>query len=938
MAGAAKRFRAVRDAATLVRVVSPDVRGLDVHGRDRERRVLAGVVNAVRGGRSGLLVVRGPAGIGKTTLLEDAVRAVPVRVLRARGVESEAELPFAALHQLLHPVLAHGEDLPAHQRAALRIALEMQERPAGAAPADRFAVALAVLGVLAAAAEEAPVVCLVDDAQWLDQASAGALLFVARRLGAEPIGMLFAVRDPDLRDSPPADLPEVRLEGLGVQAAAALLAGRTGVTVDPGVCAELVRSAGGNPLVLTELRSVLSTDQLAGRTPLPAPLPLPRSVERLFTRRVHGLPDEARALLLVAAAEDGGQLSRLLAAGRSLGLSGAALEPAERTGLVTVGPNEVDFAHPLARSAVYRTATSVERRRVHLALARAADEAGDVDRRAWHLAAAAEGPDEDLAAELEELATRVARRGGFEAAAAALQHAAELSPDAAERGRRLLSAAQNAWLSGRFPEAAELLRLARLLVSHPLLLADVDQSRGWLEFSLGDPAAGGRILVDAARQVAPTDARRARRMLAAAAESAWLCSDRPMGGEIRQVTAGLTPPGDLPDRWAADLLSGFLAFLEEDVGEAVRLLGGALCTAQRSGEEHLLRDAAQHAFYVGDDEAALRLSAREVARARALGAAAELLFSLPRLAQAELLHGNWTAAAANAAEAVRLAEATGQAGLSALPLAWLALIASLRGSRPRADDPARQLESLAETHPLGVFRLPALEILRWGRATEKLVSARPGSAFALLEDLEHPVVTAMAAVDLIEAAAQSGHRDVAQQRLTRIEAVAAATRAPWALAVAAHGRGVLSEGSVAQEHFEAALRHHGTASRRFTRGRTSLAYGEALRRARHRVGARAHLADALDVFEALGATRWAERTRMELRACGETAGRRDPSALLRLTPQELQVARFVASGLPTRAVAAQLFLSPRTVDFHLRNVFSKLGISSRTQLAAHRFD
>jgi DNA-binding CsgD family transcriptional regulator/uncharacterized protein (DUF2267 family) len=899
---------------------------------------VAEVIDAVRRGRSSVLVVRGPAGIGKTTLLEDAVRDAPLRVLRARGVESEAEFAFAALHQLLRPVLEHTRELPAHQRQALLVALGVQCDPGGAPPADRFVVALAVLGVLAAAAEESPVVCVVDDAHWLDQASTAVLLLVARRLVAEPIGVLIAVRDLDLREFPPAGLPELRVGGLDVEAAGALLAARTGTTVDPRVRAELVRSTGGNPLVLLELPAVLSPDQLAGRSPLPEPLPLPRSVERLFTGRLRGLPDEVRALLLVAAAEDGARLGAVLAAGRRLGLPSTALEPAERAGLVTVRADEVAFAHPLVRSAVYQAATSVERRRVHLALACTAAEAGDLDRRAWHVAAAAEGPDEGVAADLEALAARAAGRGGFEAAEAALARAAALSPGATARARRLSSAARSAWLAGRLDRATELLHLARPLADSPLLLADVDEQRAWLEFGVGDPAAADRILVDAAREVAGRDPRRARRMLAAAAESAWLSSDLATGAEIRAVAVPLAPPVGLPDRWAADLLSGFLALLEDDLAEGVRLLAGALRTARRSGEEQLLRDAAQHACYVGDDEAALRLSTREVARARALGAAAELLFSLPRLAQAEFLHGHWSAAAADAAEAVRLAEATGQAGLAALPLAWSALVAASRGSPAGADDAAGRLESLAGTQGLGVFRVPALEVLRWGRAAAELAAARPGSAFARLEDLEHPVVTALAALDVVEAAVRSGHRDAAQQRLARAEALAAATGAPWALAVAAHGRGVLSEGSVAQEHFEEALHHHGRASRPFARARTCLAAGEVLRRARHRVEARRHLATALDLFETLGADAWAERTRLELRACGQTAGRRDPSALLRLTPQELQVARFVARGLPTRAVAAQLFLSPRTVDFHLRNVFTKLGISSRAQLAAHRLD
>ncbi|MGY1712580.1 AAA family ATPase [Geodermatophilus sp. SYSU D00758] len=927
------------------------LRRMPVHGRRTEQAVIASVLAAPRHGRSGVLVVRGPAGVGKSTLLELAVEgAKDLRVLRARGVESEAELPFAGLHQLLHPVLDRLPLLAAPQRRALATALGLEDGPTDAGPSERFLVALAALGLLGSAAEQSPVVCLVDDAHWLDHASASALLFVARRLGADPIAVLLAVRDPDPRSLPAADLPELQIGGLDVDAAAALLAERTATHVDPGVCEQLVHWTEGNPLVLSELPSVLTAEQLAGLAPLPSPLPLPSDVQHVFADRVQRLPDDARSLLLLVAAEDSGDLARLTTAARMLGLPDGALEAAETSGLIAVREGVIGFRHPLIRSVVYQAATTLRRREVHRALARAAGAVGDADRRAWHAAAAALEPEEAVAADLERAAARACDRGGFEAATAALVRAADLSSDGRSRCRRLVSAAGNAWNAGHLREAAQLLLIARPLASDVILRTDVDRLRGWLEFTIGCPATAHHILVDAAGAVASRDSSRARSMLAAAAESAWLSPDEGVGVgvgvgvgmgvgvEIRRAMTDLAPARDGRDRLQADLLAGFLAFHEGRPHEAVPLIAGAVAAAERLGDKDLLAAAAQDAHYIADDDAALRLTTREAARARADGAAADLLFALPRLIHAELLHGHWTAAAAGASEALRLADSMGDPELSALPLAWLTLLSSLRGDLDGSHRYAARAGALAERHPLGVYRQPMLQIIRWAGATEKLAAARPVSAFVLVDGLDHPVVAAMATADRVQAAAQADHRDRAQRWLADAEAFAAATRSCWAEAMAAHCRAVLSEGAVAAEHFDEALRRHEGSRRPFDRGRTLLAYGELLRRSRRRAQARAHLAAALDVFEDLGAAPWAERARSELRACGETSHRRDPSALQRLTPQELQVARFVATGLPTRAVAAQLFLSPRTVDFHLRNVFTKLGISSRAELAAHRLD
>jgi ATP/maltotriose-dependent transcriptional regulator MalT len=501
-----------------------------------------------------------------------------------------------------------------------------------------------------------------------------------------------------------------------------------------------------------------------------------------------------------------------------------------------------------------------------------------------------------------------------------------------------VAAAEHAWAAGQLGRTAGLLEAVRPLATGPLLRADVGRLRGWLEMSVGSVAAAQPILVQAALDAAPVDPGRARMILAGAAEAAWLEADRNAGADLSRAAARLGPADCPHDRYFADLTAGFLAFLEGDTAVAVRLLTDAIRLAGRLEDPDLLALAAHHAFYVGDDTAAYQLNVRVAASARAGGKAAELLFTLPRLAQAELLTGRWAAAAASAGEAVRLATETSQPALSALPLAWLTLLAAFKGDDDAFWSRVAETEQVTAASALGVFQGAVRDVIGWARAVQKAATARPASAGTLLGELRHPVVVTMASLDGVEAAVHAGRRNSALGWLRGMEAFATHTAAPWAQARVTHAHGLLSEGHVAEGRFQEALDHHRRAQRPFERARTELAYGELLRRARRRIDARAHLEAALDTFERLGAAPWAERARLELRASGQAARRRDPSTLLQLTPQELQVARFVATGLPTREVAAQLFLSPRTVEFHLRNIFAKLGISSRSQLAQFHLD
>jgi len=626
-------------------------------------------------------------------------------------------------------------------------------------------------------------------------------------------------------------------------------------------------------------------------------------------------------------------LAVVMAAAEAVGVGPGALDEAERAGLVRVRDGAVTFGHPLVRTAVYQSATGAERRRAHAAVAAALRAAPDVARRAWHLALAAAHGDQKVVAELEGAAWHTAARGGFAAACAAMERAAELTGDSAVRGRRLVAAAQLAWQAGRLHKVANLVLAARAEVSESALRAQVGMLHAMVELSIGSAPAARQILVEAARDAAAVDPAFARRVLAAGAEAAWLAADVDAGTKLRSVASVLGQPVDEADRFFDDVVDGFLAFGVGGLRRGIAALSRAIATAVRVGRPELLAMVTYHALYIGDDDAARQLSAARAAAARGAGAALELLFALPPLAQAELVGGRWPAAAACAGEAARLARETGQPALSALPLAWLTHLAALRGDEQGFWAALAETEDVAAAHQLGVYSHPVHEILLWSRAVQKAQTARPGSALALLERQTHPVVTRWAAVDRVEAALAAGRRDTALRWLAEFEAFAEQAGQAWAQARVAHCHGLLAAGPAAVAGFERALALHVDGRRPFECARTELAYGTCLRRMRKRMAARAPLGTALDIFDSLGATPWAERARRELRACGQTARKRDPSTLLRLTPQELQVARFVAAGRPTREVAAQLFLSPRTVEFHLRNVFAKLGISSRGELA-----
>jgi DNA-binding CsgD family transcriptional regulator len=907
--------------------------GQVLYGRDAERSRIGELLDDARASRSAVLVISGEPGVGKSALLEDArLQAGGMRLLSGAGVESETELPFAALHQIVRPVLGHVEHIPRPQAAALRGALGL----ADGGSEDRFLVSLAVLSLLAEAAERRPLVCVVDDAHWLDDASADALVFVARRLEVEAIAMLFAAREAEVRRFEAPGLPLMQLGGLDPAAAEALIDRRAGVALSSEVRDRLVVETGGNPLALLELSSSLSDAQLSGAEAVLAPIPVSARVERAFLARVHTLAEETQTLLLVAAADDSGELATVLRAAAQLGAAEKALDGAEQAGLARVHGTRLELRHPLVRSAVYQAAPLSKRQAVHRALASVLDSEVEADRRAWHRAAASVEPDPSVGEELEETAQRARRRSGFAAASLAFERAAGLTTSEEQRARRLTAAAENAWLAGRIERALILLEAARPLVSEPIQRADIDRFLGLIEMTRGVPTDACMLLLGAAREVAPIDEERALQLLNLAGLAAAYAGDKEATVAVAEVARGLLIEGNPFLRMLGQLLIGLGAHAEGDFADAAPRLRVALDLVDEldddaAGEQLVaLLFAGRAALYLGDDRAAYRTHREAAARARASGALSIVTQILPRLATLEIWAGRWPSAAANAKEGIQLARDIGQHDLVAQQRVLLGLIAALRGSEDECRSLTAESREVASARGLGIVA----EFAHWALALLELGLGHADEALRRFRGISTTPVVFWAGLDRIEAAIRAGDRETARAWLDVFTAWTESSAAAWARAAVLHCRALLSDDDAEVERlFSAALEEHGEATRPFEQARSELAFGEFLRRARRRVEAREHLRAALERFEGLGATLWAERARVELRASGQTARKREESTRDELTAQELQIASFVAEGLTNREVAAQLFLSPRTIDFHLRNVFRKLGISSRTALA-----
>src|ERR687888_148776 len=863
-------------------------------GRTEECERLDRLIDTAREGRSGALVLRGGAGIGKSALCGYAMaRGREMTVLAARGAPTESELAFSGLADLLRPVLASRSELPEPQTAALDSALAIGPP----LESGRFTVYAATLGLLAAAAEDAPVLVVVDEAQWLDASSTEALLFATRRFDADRVAVIFAVRDGRRTLFDRADLPELRLEALEPEAALALLVSRAETPVAPEVSEALLQVAAGNPLVLTELPRLLDPDQLTGRAALGEDLPTPVTVQRAFLRQVESLPKDTQEALLVVAASSSGDLETILRALDALNIDPRSLEPAERAAVVLATDGRLEFRHPLFRSAVYDAASTIARRQTHRALAGAAVPSAQIERRAWHLAAAAPKSDE---------------------------------------------AAADAWLVGRADRARKLLGAALDSTDDARLRARIQHRLGGIEMWQGSPMEAQSLLVEEASKVEELDPARAARMLTDAAWASFMAAEVSSGLAIAERACELgARTGGIAETLAKAVL-GIALTLGGETERAVASFGDYLSllesieSAPPVGLYQPLRPDGQLLMWFEQYDRAREVLTRTIDGARAGGALGALPYALSVLADLDFRTGHWASAYASATEAVRLADETHQVATLAFSLGFVARLEAAQGKEDDCRSHSAQALAIAAS---GVGAATALSgsglgLLELGlgrleRAVEELERlARRTAEHGLLE----PGVIQWAP-DLIEAYARLGRHDDAEQALADFEHLARKTGRNWALAAAARCRALLLGDDEFEAEFQRALELHDTTETPVERARTELCAGERLRRARRRADAREPLRSALEKFERLGAAPWSDRARAELAATGETVGHRDPYATDRLTPQELQVAVLVARGATNKEAGAALFLSPKTIETHLGRVYRKLNVRSRTELA-----
>jgi DNA-binding CsgD family transcriptional regulator len=896
--------------------------------RQRERRALDGLLEDLRSGRGRALVVRGEAGVGKSALLEYAAgAAADMRVARAVGVESEMELAFAGLHQLCAPLLDRLERLPAPQRDALGSAFGLR---GGGAP-DRFLVGLAVLTLLSEAAGERPLLCLVDDAQWLDRASAQVLGFVARRLLAEAVGLLFAARDPGEQLG---GLPELEVRGLREEDARGLLRSVVRVRLDEQVRDRIVAETHGNPLALLELPRGLSPAQLAGGFELTSVQAVPGRIEESFRRRLGALPADTRLLLLVAAAEPVGDAVLVRAAAGRLGIAASAAAAAEADGLVEIGAR-VRFRHPLVRSAVYSAASLPDRRAAHLALAEVTDRDLDPDRRAWHLAAAAAGPDEQVAAELERSAGRAQARGGMAAEAAFLQRAVALTAEPGPRAGRALAAAQASLQAGAFNAALELAATAEAGPLDDLQCAQVSLLRGQVAFAAGAVGEAPALLLQAARQLEPLDGGLARQTYLDAWTAALFAGRFAQAGNLHDVSRAARSAPPPPDPPAPhDLLLDGLAVLVTDGRAAaapmLRRVARIFAEDEIATEEGLRWGwvAATGTTVLWDIETSQSICLRQLQSAREAGLLVHLLRYVNMLGILATWCGQFAEAASLVAEGDAIAEAT---GTRFAPHAAV-ILAGFRGSEAEATRLIEAVTKDARAAGQGVG-------IKWCQLVSGILYNGLGRYETALEEARQAseqgrlYVSAWALPELIEAASRTGQAQVAADALDRLAEATSISQTDWGPGIHARSRALLSDGEDAETSYREAIERLGRTPLRPDLARAHLLYGEWLRRESRRADARAQLHTAHDMFDAIGMEAFAERPRRELRATGETARKRTAVAMNEeLTGQEAQIARLARDGLSNPEIGARLFISARTVQYHLGKVFAKLEISSRLQL------
>jgi DNA-binding CsgD family transcriptional regulator len=916
---------------TMTLVSPPRGRSAELKGRRAELDVLNTLVAAVREGKGRALVVRGEPGAGKTALVDYLVaRASDCRVIYAAGVQSEMELAFAALHQLCAPLLGRLEHLPAPQRDALRTAFGIG---AGSAP-DRFLVSLAVLSLFSVVAEEQPLICVVDDEQWLDRSSAQVLAFVARRLMAEPVGLVFSTRDPS---DDVAALPELLVEGLAESDARALLDSAVAGPMDPAVRDRIVVEARGNPLALLELPRGLTPEELAGGFGLPNSAPLSKRIEGAFQRRLDGLPAESRLLSLVAAAEPVGEPVLVWSAADRLGIGREAAGPAADAGLLEFG-RRVVFRHPLVRSVAYRSAALRERQMVHGALAEVTDPAIDPDRRAWHLAQAACGPDEEVAGELESSAGRALARGGFAAAAAFLEHAVILTADPGRRGQRFLAAAMAKREAGALDAALGLLVAVDAGPTDALQAARVQHLRGQIAQEQLRSGQAAELLLDAARRLELFDVESAREAyLEALVAAMWAGRlDGPAGLRATAEATRAAPPAHDPlravdtvvDALGVRFTYGYAAAapaLTQAV-EQFRALGVDTNEVDRSSWIALSAAGGLVAPEVWDDESWQVMAADRVHFARETGALVQLQFALNLLAWVKMLCGELTDAASLIEEDRLIAEATGSSPMGYAEL----MLAVWRGGGAEASELINATLERVTALDLGQnvnFVTFASALLYNGVGRHDLARDAAWRAF----EGDHVGAGPFVIPELAEAASRTGDDSLVKAALEWLSERTLVTPTEWALGIEARVRALLNDGETESCYIESIERLERTGFRAEV-ARSHLLYGEWLRRERRQRDARVQLRIAHEMLDTMGIAAFAERARRELAATGETARKRTVETSNDLTAQELQIAQLARDGLSNPEIGTRLFISSRTVQYHLRSIYTKLGISSRKQL------
>jgi DNA-binding CsgD family transcriptional regulator len=898
-------------------------------GRERERAALDRLVEAARDGNGGALVVHGEPGVGKTALLEDSVeKATTLRIVRSAGVEGEMELPFAAAQQLCAPILGLAERLPRPQRDALDVAFGLSP---GTAP-NPFLVALAVLGLLSEGARERGLFCVIDDAHWLDGASAQALGFAARRLAVERIAIVFASRE---MGGALRGLPEVHVEPLGHGDARALLESVLAAPLDDQVLERLIVETRGNPLALVELPRGLTSSQLAGGFGTLAAAPLHAGIEESFQRRVAALPDDARLLVLIAASEPTGDATLVWRAAKRLGIPESAAFAPESSGLIAFRPR-VAFRHPLVRSAVYRAADAAERTEVHRALAEATDPDADPDRRAWHRAQAAVMPDEDVAADLERSAARAQARAGFAAAAAFLERSAALTIEPARRAIRALAAARAKHQAGAVDEALELVEKAEAGPLDDLQRAQAEVLRARIAFATNRGSDAPPLLLAAARRLEPLDVPLARETYLDALTAALYTGRLAGAVDTRQVAhAALAAPAIATPRPVDLLLDGLASLIAQGPALGTPRLRQALEAFGRRdmAPTEALRWrwlAGRAAGFIWEHEGWDLLTAHHIRGAREAGSLAELPLALSTRVGVHLLAGETEAATTLVEEADALARAMGD-GIA--PRYGSLGLAAYRGHE---DEVAALVRSgfddfLARGEGLG------LTAASWMTALLNNGLGRYDDAFtAAVEATRIPGeiwFSTFALAELVEAACRSGHRERGVEALESLTESTGASGTPWALGVEARSRALLAQGVAAEPLYREAIERLQPTRLRLDLARSHLVYGEWLRREARRIDARSELRTAYELFTDFEMEAFAERSRIELEATGEHARKRTYDTLDQLTAQEAQISRLAAEGNTNREIAAQLFISPSTVEYHLRKAFRKLDVTSRTQLA-----